>query len=232
MIRSPFLRKPLLVAALTAPVVAFAQPPCRVLDPELQGSYSGPCREGLAHGQGVAQGHARYEGGFEAGAKHGRGVKSWPNGDRYEGEFFEDHKHGSGTYTWGNGPWRGERYRGEYRFDRREGHGVYEWPGADRYVGPWKDDVMTGPPTPMMRLRAQAGAAARAALSVPGLRVCQDAPLGLVARDRISGTVADFDEHRLAVRIDRAGENAHTAGGVAVRPGEVVWDAFLAWEPC
>lgn len=232
MVPSPFFGKLILVAALAAPFVVFARSPCRVLDPELQGSYDGPCREGLADGHGVAQGYARFEGDFIAGRKHGRGVKSWPNGDRYEGGFFEDHKHGSGTYTWGAGPWRGERYSGQYRLDRRGGYGVYEWPGGDRYAGPWKDDVMTGPPTPMMRLRAQASAAARAALSVPGLRVCQYPPLGLAARDRISGTVADFNEQQLAVRIDDAGENAHTAGGVAVRPGDVLWDAFLAWEPC
>src|SRR5438094_227495 len=100
-----------LVIATLAPN-SWAQ--CRVLDPELQTSYSGPCVNGLAEGQGVARGSATYEGEFKVGRKHGRGVKSWANGDRYEGGFADDHKHGQGTYTWGRGPWAGERYEGNY----------------------------------------------------------------------------------------------------------------------
>src|SRR5438067_5493981 len=97
---------------------------CQVLDPELQGSYSGPCVNGLAEGKGVARGSAEYEGEFKAGRKHGRGVKSWPSGDRYEGEFANDEKQGHGTYTWGRGPWAGERYEGNYVDDKREGFGT------------------------------------------------------------------------------------------------------------
>ena len=52
---------------------------CRVLDPELQGTYAGPCVNGLAEGEGVARGQAEYRGGFQAGRKHGHGVKTWPN---------------------------------------------------------------------------------------------------------------------------------------------------------
>ena len=40
---------------------------CRVLDPELQGSYTGPCVNGLAEGRGAASGLATYEGEFRAG---------------------------------------------------------------------------------------------------------------------------------------------------------------------
>ena len=82
---------------------------CRVLDPELQGTYAGPCVNGLAEGEGVATGTAEYRGGFQAGRKHGHGVKTWPNGDRYEGEFVADGKDGYGVYVWGQGPWQGER---------------------------------------------------------------------------------------------------------------------------
>src|SRR5688500_16617172 len=58
-----------------------AQSPCRVLDPELQGSYRGPCVNGLAEGEGAASGAAEYRGSFRGGRKHGHGVKTWPNGD-------------------------------------------------------------------------------------------------------------------------------------------------------
>jgi hypothetical protein len=61
------------LAFITLP--AWAQT-CRVLDPQLQGSYSGPCVNGLAEGKGVATGISSYEGDFKAGRKHGRGVKT------------------------------------------------------------------------------------------------------------------------------------------------------------
>ena len=80
---------------------------CRVLDPELQAEYEGPCANGLAQGTGYARGRAEYRGEFGAGMKHGEGVKSWPNGDRYEGQFVADRKEGQGTYTYGRGPWAG-----------------------------------------------------------------------------------------------------------------------------
>ncbi|PJA56849.1 MAG: hypothetical protein CO164_10950 [Rhodocyclales bacterium CG_4_9_14_3_um_filter_68_10] len=216
----------------TIPQFSLAQSPCRVLDPELPGRYEGGCVDGLASGRGRAEGSARYEGEFWAGMKHGRGVKVWPSGDRYEGEFFEDRRHGRGAYTWGRGRWAGERYEGEYRSDRRHGYGVYTWPSGDRYAGPWENDVMTGPPTPMMRLRAQAIAAARAALARPGVRVCQWVAIGIGNRTRIRGEVAEFSAAQIAVRIAEPGPQSVTAAGVPVRAGDVVWDDFLAWEPC
>src|SRR5690606_15751370 len=91
-------------AAALTPHEAAAQS-CRVLDPELQEVYAGPCVNGLAEGFGHASGIAEYSGEFKAGMKHGRGTKRWKNGDRYEGTFVEDRKEGTGTYVWGRGPW-------------------------------------------------------------------------------------------------------------------------------
>ena len=107
-----------------------------MLDPELQRAYSGPCANGVAEGEGIASGLAEYRGAFKAGRKHGKGVKTWPNGDRYEGEFAADHKAGYGSYGWGRGPWEGERYDGSFAADRREGYGIYWWPSGDVYAGP------------------------------------------------------------------------------------------------
>src|SRR6185503_19991914 len=78
---------------------------CLVLDPELLRAYSGPCVNGFAEGEGSASGVAEYRGGFQGGRKHGKWVKTWPNGDRYEGEFAADHKEGYCVYQWGQGPW-------------------------------------------------------------------------------------------------------------------------------
>lgn len=50
---------------------------CVVLDPDISGSYSGDCLNGLAHGLGTAIGKDKYVGYFENGAAHGRGTYTW-----------------------------------------------------------------------------------------------------------------------------------------------------------
>jgi hypothetical protein len=202
-----------------------------VLDPELQDAYSGPCVNGLAEGRGIASGTAYYEGEFKAGRKHGKGVKSWPNGDRYEGEFKEDEKHGYGTYTWGRGAWQGERYEGEFVEDRRQGFGIYRWPSGDAYAGPWEQDRMTGPPTEMMVARAKHEEEARAAVK-QGQKVCREMPVGIGGRDWVRGVVIAAEAERVGVRIDDPGAMAHVIGGVEATNGAIVWDAPQTWTPC
>ena len=197
---------------------------CRVLDPELQKSYSGPCVNGLAEGEGVASGTAEYRGGFKAGRKHGRGVKTWPNGDRYEGEFAADGKDGYGVYEWGQGPWEGERYEGSFAGDRRHGYGIYWWPAGDAYSGPWEADQPTGPGTEMMRARARYAEEARAAVAKEGQKVCREEPAG--SRDWVRGVVVGVEGEHVGVRVDDPG-----ARGQLPR-GDVVWDLARSWTPC
>ena len=132
---------------------------CRVLDPELQGSYVGACRDGLADGYGEVRGITQYRGEFKVGRPHGKGVKTWFGGDRYEGDFVEGRKEGTGMYAWG---WRsassGQRYTGGFTNDRRHGYGVYEWPNGDRYAGPFENDRFTGAPTKGMVARSRTDA--------------------------------------------------------------------------
>ena len=141
---------------------------------------------GFAEGEGTARGVAEYRGGFQGGRKHGKGVKTWPNGDRYEGEFVADLKAGYGVYVWGSGPWEGERYDGSFAADRRHGYGIYWWPSGDIYSGPWESDLPTGPGTEMMRARAKFAAEAQAAVAREGQKVCREMPVdrrpGLGAR--------------------------------------------------
>lgn len=205
---------------------------CRVLDPELQGTYAGPCVNGLAQGEGYAAGKAEYRGGFQAGRKHGKGVKTWPNGDRYEGEFAADAKHGRGLYVWGRGPWAGERYEGAFAGDRRHGFGVYRWASGDVYSGPWQNDVATGPPTPMMQARAKFEEEARLAVAKEGTKVCREMPVGIGDRDWVRGTVVAVAGDKVAVRIDDAGRQPHAVAGAEVRKGDVAWDAPHFWTPC
>lgn len=205
---------------------------CRVLDPELQRAYAGPCVNGLAEGEGYAAGTAQYVGGFKAGRKHGRGVKSWPNGDRYEGDFVADAKHGLGTYVWGRGPWAGERYEGDFANDRRQGFGVYRWQSGDVYAGPWEKDVATGAPTPMMQARTKFEAEALRAVGKEGTKVCREMAVGIGGRDWVRGTVVALSGDRVGIRIDDPGAQPHAVAGAEARRGEVAWDAATAWTPC
>ena len=209
-----------------------AKATCKVIDPELQSSYSGPCVNGLAEGFGSASGTAQYRGEFKAGLKDGRGVKAWPNGDRYEGDFVRDRKEGRGVYVWGRGPWEGERYEGGYVDDRREGTGTYRWPTGDVYTGPWKNDAIAGYATPMMLAHAKFQEEARAAVARIGQRVCRAMQVGIAERDWVRGTVVELDDKRVGVRIDDPGRFAHVIGGADVRAGQVSWDVPEEWTPC
>jgi hypothetical protein len=199
---------------------------CRVIDRELQGSYSGPCVNGLAEGKGVAKGTASYEGDFKAGRKSGHGVKTWANGDRYEGDFVDDRKEGYGAYTWGRGPWEGESYQGAYRADKRSGLGVYRWPSGDVYSGPWENDAFTGTPTGMMRARGTFEREAIAAVGKVGQKVCREVEVGIGGREWLRGEVTEVKGAQVGVRIDDPGEHGRA------RKGEVMWDEATAWVPC
>lgn len=210
-----------------------AQSACRVLDPELAGSYQGGCRDGLADGYGEARGAADYRGDFRAGRKHGKGVKSWPWGDRYEGDFVEDRKEGIGTYTWSaRGPSAGERYSGGYLADRRHGFGTYAWPSGDVYAGPWANDEVVGVPTAGMLARARMEKEAEVVVSRPGTKVCRQLTVGISERDWVRGVVVGADADGVAVRIDDPGRFQHTLYGVELVRGTVVRDALRVWMPC
>ena len=222
---------PIVMAA--APAMGQLAASCKVLDPELQGSYSGSCVDGLADGRGTASGIARYEGEFKGGRKDGKGVKTWPSGDRYEGDFVADRKQGRGTYTWGrNSEWAGQKYSGDYVADQRHGNGTYEWPGGDQYSGPWEHDAMTGPATPAMMARVRANAERRVAVGKQGARVCRDFLVGTVTRDRVRGTVTSVETDRIAVRIDDPGHFPHAVGDTKVAKGATIRDELMSWAPC
>ena len=212
---------------------AMAQPVCKVLDPELAVTYSGGCKDGLAEGAGEAKGLAEYHGEFKAGWMHGKGVKSWPNGDRYEGEFVEGKKEGTGKYAWGPGtPWAGQSYEGGYLNDMRHGFGTYRWSKDTVYSGAWKDDQIDKVATPMMLARLKFEQEAYAALSKTGTRACREMRTGPAEREWIKGIVVDAKEGKIAVRIDEPGTRLHIVAGAEVKKGEVVWEAATEWVPC
>ena len=223
--------KPFLFAVLLSiPLTALGEP-CRVADPELQGSYEGGCRNGLAHGVGTAKGEAEYQGEFRKGLKHGQGVKTWAWGDRYEGGFRDDRRHGKGVYVWGaQSPWAGERYVGDYVADQRVGQGAYYWPNGDRFEGEWKADRRYG--YSAMEIRRQAAEKARAEAVTAGTQVCSWGKIGIAHSVLRVGQVQAVSENSLTVRLLRTEGAAEVLGTNGPQPGEVLTGGLAEWAPC
>jgi len=231
LVRLRFVTAAALLCALAAP--SYAQPDCRVLDAELQLAYSGGCKDGLAEGSGEARGTAHYRGEFKAGRKHGKGVKTWPNGDRYEGDFVDDRREGTGMYVWGrSSAWSGQRYTGGFANDRRNGHGVYDWPNGDRAAGLWDNDRYAGAPTKGMVARGRAQAEHAAAVALVGANVCRQMRVGVATLEFIRGTVSAVEGDRITIRIDDPGTLDHLIGEQPVRKGASVTDLVKSWLPC
>lgn len=72
---------------------------CQVNMESINGSYSGGCKKGLAHGNGRAEGLDSYEGGFKKGLPQGEGVYEWRSGKKFEGSFDKGLMHGKGVLT-------------------------------------------------------------------------------------------------------------------------------------
>ncbi len=98
----------------------FAQGDCKVLVPDLQGTYIGKCKKGLAQGKGKAVGKDSYEGSFRKGYPHGEGVYKWHTGEIYDGRWKMGERDGEGVYTYQvngrdtiqQGIWENDKYIG------------------------------------------------------------------------------------------------------------------------
>ncbi len=201
---------------------------CRVLDPELQSHYEGPCAgDGWAHGIGKAAGaHAKYEGRFVFGAKQGAGIKNWTNtGDRYEGDFSQDARQGLGTYTWGDASSaKGSRYVGQFQNDLRHGKGSFYWGNGDAVHGQWELGKQLAPASPMQSLQILHTQALAKDL-VLGQRVCQGV-FSVNTYKQVRGTVLLRDGNRISVRLEPhfSSSNANTSS--------VVTTHIADWWPC
>ena len=59
-------------------------------------SYTGVCKDGLAHGKGIAKGLDEYNGSFKKGLPDGYGEYMWSNGDTYKGRWKAGKRSGQG----------------------------------------------------------------------------------------------------------------------------------------
>lgn len=108
-----------LVFALLIANYGFTQE-CKVLKAEISTSYQGECKNGLAHGKGIAKGQDSYDGEFKKGLPDGKGTYIWANGSIYEGNWRSGVRDGKGKYTWHTakgdstlvGVWRRDKYAG------------------------------------------------------------------------------------------------------------------------
>lgn len=214
---------PALHASPTAPS-AQVTTTCQVLTPELaQGTYEGPCLEGLAHGQGVVrwpsagkESDPAYIGGFEHGYRSGHGQMRYPNGDLYTGQWRDDARNGLGEYRFGpQSPWAGDRYNGHWRASRFHGQGRYIWAMGDVYDGPWQAGQQMGPATAAQARRQAHVAALLQQLPAAGYRVCA---LHGAPDQPAHARVRSVQEDRLLLEIDHD------------RP--LTWQLAAHWRPC
>jgi hypothetical protein len=107
----------LIVVLIFGNYVYAQQSDCKVTIADISGSYSGGCKNGLAHGKGVAQGTDRYEGQFIKGMPDGKGTYRWAEGTYYEGQWKNGMREGMGKMVYSdsvvNGYWKDDKYLGE-----------------------------------------------------------------------------------------------------------------------
>ena len=99
---------------------------CKVLLDGLNEKYDGPCKKGLAHGEGTAIGAiGKYVGNFKKGFPNGEGKLSYErstvDSSYYEGNWLKGKRNGEGTYYFSKdsitaGFWEDDTYLGKYAF--------------------------------------------------------------------------------------------------------------------
>lgn len=98
------MKKLILLLTILSPLLiiskSFAQESaCKVLKEEINKKYEGDCKNGLAHGKGIAIGKDKYEGKFKKGLPHGMGTYRWASGEVYTGSFKHGQRNGKGKYN-------------------------------------------------------------------------------------------------------------------------------------
>jgi hypothetical protein len=104
-------------------------------------SWGGQCKDGYAHGIGMASWRdasgVKYtlEANMLAGVIQGLANMNLSNGNKYSGTFKDGIQDGKGYFELADGM----QYEGDVRQGRRTGQGEGVYPNGDRYVGQWVD---------------------------------------------------------------------------------------------
>jgi len=110
----------LFILSILSVYILRAQLECKVLIPALDGEYEGKCKNGLAHGKGVARGIDTFTGTFRNGLPHGKGRYEWSTGEVYDGDWKNGLRDGEGQFiftisgqdTTLAGLWENDKYIG------------------------------------------------------------------------------------------------------------------------
>jgi len=114
------IRLILILVIACSSLLTYSQEKCKVMLPQIAGSYEGKCKKGYANGKGTAVGTDRYEGSFSNGLPHGEGKYTWSDGGTYTGEWVDGKRHGAGVYVKNvngkdsvqAGLWQNDEYKG------------------------------------------------------------------------------------------------------------------------
>lgn len=112
-------------------------------------SWSGECKEGKLHGEGVLQlfneqdqSMGRFEGKMLAGVLQGQAIRYYANGQKFvEGNFKDGMLDGKGTIWYSDG----QIFSGQFQAGNRMGLGTLTQANGNKYVGTWQGAKMEGP---------------------------------------------------------------------------------------
>ena len=99
--------------------------------------------QGYYHGQGCRltfRNGDTYEGDFQFGQRHGKGLYTWKDGRQYKGAFFKNARQGKGTLIYPNSDF----YEGHFIQGKRHGHGRFIFASGSMYEGTWQGGLYHG----------------------------------------------------------------------------------------
>jgi hypothetical protein len=106
-------------------------------------TWSGECKNGYAHGEGVVQWYLngkeddRYEGNLDMGWAEGKGALIKSDGGKYAGDWKHSTQHGTGRFDAPDGSF----YEGQWKDGKPHGQGQYRRPDGKVFIGEWVDGV-------------------------------------------------------------------------------------------
>ena len=116
---------------------------CKIVNPApktwQRATWSGPCKDGYADGDGImewfaAAGTLHFQGTLRRGLRHGQGYTKRPDGAQYEGGYADGEASGKGTELLTD---RTE-YNGDWRHGQYDGAGAISFATGGAYSGQWK----------------------------------------------------------------------------------------------